>query len=241
MLEVKGLRVAVGGKNILNGVDLNIKNQKMHVLFGPNGSGKSVFASTLMGLPNYKVKSGFIKFYGENITNLPIYERVKRGIVLAFQIPPPVHGLKLGELIKISSKKIVGEEADPIKLIEKMKLKEEFANREVNVGFSGGEKKRAELAQVLALNPKLMILDEPDSGVDIESLKIVGDVIKEATSNGCSALIISHQRHVLRHVDPDLGHVMYKGRIIYSGDPHEILEEIEDKGYLGAIENLKEA
>ncbi|MBC7110062.1 MAG: ABC transporter ATP-binding protein, partial [Archaeoglobi archaeon] len=178
MLVVEDLRVEVGGREILKGVDLVIGDGERHVLFGPNGSGKSTLLMTIMGFPNYRVKSGRIEFNGVDITDMPVNERAKLGIALAYQHPPSIRGVRLEDMIKIcSGKEEIGEKER--ELLEKLKISPDFLKRDVNSGFSGGEVKRSEILQLLLMKPKLAMMDEPDSGVDVENIEVVGNAINE--------------------------------------------------------------
>lgn len=228
MLEIEDLWVSVvtnGKKEILKGVNLKIGDKETHVLLGPNGVGKSCLIMTIMGIPTYKVMRGRILFDGKDITTLPINDRAELGIGLAFQNPPEIRGVKLGDIIRLCGGKVDS-------YLQKVSLDRDFGNRDVNLGFSGGERKRSELAQLFAMGPKLILLDEIDSGVDIESLELLG---KETDSfiSDYSCLIITHQGHILKYIKPDLAHILLNGKIIYSGDPDEVINKIREKGFRG--------
>jgi Fe-S cluster assembly ATP-binding protein len=195
LLEVGNLSVEIEGKRIIDGVDLVIEHGGSYVLFGPNGSGKTSLVNTIMGLPEYKLTSGKIRFEGVDITEKEINERSKMGMKLAFQLPPEITGVKLRDILKIcmglNHKDQLPKEAP--ELATALRL-DDFLDRDINLGFSGGEKKRAEALQMLLMRPKLMLLDEPDSGVDAESLKLIGTLIQEyLEKTKASALIITHQ------------------------------------------------
>ena len=192
ILEVKDLSVKVEGKLILQRLNFNLKEGASHILFGPNGSGKTTLISTLMGLPGYEVVSGKILFNNIDITNKSIDERAKLGMAVSFQNPPDITGVKLGDIFKLCLGKTVSEEfsIEEKKLIENFKLTV-FLNRDVNVGFSGGERKRSEVLQLKFLKPKLLLLEEPDSGVDVESLRKIATQIRSILNSGSSALIIT--------------------------------------------------
>ena len=225
MLEVKDLWVGVNGKEILKGVDLAIEDKGKHVLFGPNGAGKSCLAMTIMGIPTYRIIKGSIFFNGKEITSLSINERAAIGIGLAFQNPPVIRGVKLGDFLTLCG-------GDVDKHLEKSFLDRSFKDRDLNLGFSGGERKRSELAQLFAMEPDLMLLDEIDSGVDIESLEILGKKLNSFLSEH-SSLIITHHGYILKYLKPDVAHVLVNGGIVRSGDFGEILHEIEEKGFGG--------
>ncbi len=233
MLEVEDLKVKMGNKKILDKISLKLNEGESYVLFGPNGSGKTTLLHAIMGLVPPKNIDGEIRFLGKDITNLSVEERAKLGISIGFQHPPEITGIKLSDLLKLSAGK---ERNDSFtkkerELIETLRLTD-FLDREINVGFSGGERKRAETLQMFFLKPKLLLLDEPDSGVDVESLKLIGrkiqEYIKETSS---SALIVTHQGGILEHVDVDHACVMFGKKIRCYPDPHRILKEIKEKGY----------
>jgi Fe-S cluster assembly ATP-binding protein len=226
ILEIKELSVEVSDKRVLEDINLSIPKGEVHVLFGPNGSGKSSLIMTILGFPSYEVTSGEIFFRGKDITHLPVNERVKLGISVAFQNPPAIRGVKLGGIIDYlkPGKEEVSE------LVEKVKFPPEFLERDVNLGFSGGEVKKSEVLQVLAHGGDFVVLDEPDSGVDVENLQLIGRVINEMLEER-SALIITHLGHILRFVDADKAHVLIEGTVACSGDPVKILGQILNEGY----------
>ena len=211
MLKMKNLSVEVEGKTILREIDLDIKSSEVHALLGPNASGKSTLAHTIMGFPGHKITEGRINFRGKDIAGLPTEERVKLGMALAFQHPPAVKEVKLSSLLdKISRQKIKLEDF-PIDL--------KLLRREINVGFSGGERKLSEIIQVISLNPDFVIFDELDAGLDRENLDRLMSIIRDKLfSNGVSALFITHRGSVLRLLKPDISHVMLNGKIVGSSD-----------------------
>ncbi|MDK2871129.1 MAG: Fe-S cluster assembly ATP-binding protein [bacterium] len=239
LLEIVDLWVEIGGKTLLKGVNLTIQEGEVHILFGPNGSGKTTLLMTIMGSPHCRILKGEIKFYGKVINNLPIWERARLGIGIAFQSPPAVKGVKLRELVEILSKGNGFSE----ELYSFLKL-EEHANREVNRGFSGGERKRAELLQLFAQDPKFIMFDEPESGVDLESIALVGDAINRLLERGScvrrqpksytkSALIVSHTGYLLDYVKVDKAHVLIDGKLVCDKNPWDILTTIREQGYKG--------
>ena len=229
MLEIENLHVEVGGKLLLKEVSLEIGEGEIHVLFGPNGSGKTSLAMAIIGHPKYKVIEGKILFKGVDITEKPTYERVKLGIGMVFQNPPKIYGVRLKDLLnRLAGGRELGDGV--LKLIDNLNITEDLLNRYVNAGFSGGEVKRCEIAQALAMNPDLLILDEPDSGVDLENLELVGRELGKHLE-GKSALIITHHGYILRYLKPVKAHVMLRGTIICSGNPDKIFERIMKDGY----------
>lgn len=226
MLKIKGLTVEIAGKKVLEDVDLEIPEGEVHVLFGPNGSGKTSLIMSILGFPSYRVVSGEIWFKGVNITGMPIDERVELGIGVAFQNPPAIRGVKLGDILN----RLAEGEADAGKLAESVNLPTEFLGRDLNLGFSGGELKRSEILQVLAQEPDLAIFDEPDSGVDVENLEVVGRAINSFL-DGRSGLLITHLGHILRYIEADEAHVLINGGIACSGKPIKILSQIMREGY----------
>ncbi len=236
VLEIKHLSVAVGNKEILHDINLNIKTGETHVLFGPNGSGKTTLIMTIMGSPKYQVTKGSIIFGGKDIVRLPMDERARLGIGMSLQRPPVVRGVKTRDMVAACAKGRLGPETID-NLAEKANLTE-LMDREVNYGFSGGEIKRSELLQLLAQDPDLALLDEPESGVDLVNIALIGELINELLQKvhpirdrRHAGLIITHTGHILDYVNARSGYVLLNGRIVCEGDPHEILETIKRKGY----------
>ena len=236
MLEVKNLAVAVGDKEILHDVNMTIQNGETHVLFGPNGSGKTTLLAALMGFPKYRVVRGSINFQGQDITNLSLDERARLGIGMSFQRPPVVRGVNTSDMVAACLGK-GGDEKTVTDLARKTEL-EGFLDREINYGFSGGELKRSEMMQLLAQKPTLALLDEPESGVDLENIALIGELINDLLDKHCPildrkcmGLIISHTGHILEYVNARTGYVMCDGRNTCHGDPHEILQAIKEHGY----------
>jgi len=241
LLEIKDLWVEVEGREVLKGINLTIPVGQTHIIFGRNGSGKTTLLMTIMGFPNYKVRYGQIIFKGEEITHLPPYERAKRGIGIMFQRPPTIKGVKLREILKLCAK----ENGVKIEELARSFQFENFLNREVNRGFSGGELKKSELLQLLIQNPDLVLLDEPESGVDLENIHLIGEMIRKLLQKDLhrprtkSGLIITHTGFILQYVTADLGYVIMNGEIYCQGNPLEIFEGIQKFGYEGCQQCLK--
>ena len=233
VLEVKDLSVKVEGKLILENLNFDLKEGSSHILFGPNGSGKTTLISTLMGLPGYEVTSGKIFFQGADITNKSVDERAKMGIIVSFQNPPEITGVKLGDLLKLClGKKVSDQFTDEEQIkIESFRLTS-FLDRDVNLGFSGGERKRSEILQLIFLGPKLLLLDEPDSGVDVDSLRMIATEIQKYIENsGSSALIITHKGDILEYIKATYGCILLNGQFHCYKDPMRIYEDIKRLGY----------
>jgi len=236
VLSIKQLAVGVENKQILHDIDLEIRSGETHVLFGPNGSGKSTLLMAIMGFPRYQISKGNIFFKGRDITMLPLDERARLGIGMSFQRPPVVRGVKTRDMVAACLKG-QGNEKNIGRLAEKADLVD-FLDRETNYGFSGGEIKRSEMMQLLAQRPELSLLDEPESGVDLVNIALIGELINELLEKNRrirdrkhAGLIITHTGHILDYVNASTGYVMLDGRIICQGDPHEILATIKEKGY----------
>jgi Fe-S cluster assembly ATP-binding protein len=243
MLLIEDLQVELADKVILKHIDLEIKPGETHVLFGPNGSGKTSLLMTIMGYPQYKVTGGKITFKGVDITYSPINERSQLGIGMSYQRPPTINGLKTRQIVQICSKKEIKVE----ELAKRVNFYD-FLDRDVNAGFSGGEIKRSELLQLMAQNPDLMLFDEPESGVDLENIALVGDTIANLLQKECAAtetksrlqvkrerskmgLIITHTGYILDYVSVDKGQLLYNGVLSCSTNPREILKCISQVGY----------
>jgi len=237
MLEVKNLSAKVGGKPILNNVDLKINEGEVHALLGPNGSGKTTLLMAIMGIPRYKITAGKILFKGKDITTATIDERARMGIGLTFQRPPIVRGVKTRQMVEICLGKQDDAAAD--KLAAALNLTE-MMDRDINQGFSGGEAKRAEMLQLLAQNPDFSMFDEPESGVDLDNMALVGgamaDILErqEARKTGKQSkagLIVTHTGHILDFVNADYGHIFMHGTIVCAGNPRDLFAEIRKNGY----------
>ncbi|RJR30177.1 MAG: ABC transporter ATP-binding protein [Desulfobacteraceae bacterium] len=244
MLQIEDLRVELADKVILQHIDLEIKPGETHVLFGPNGSGKTSLLMTIMGYPQYRITAGRILFKGRDITHAPINERAKLGIGMSYQRPPTINGLKTRQMVKICAQRELDEET----LAEKVNFKE-FLDRDVNAGFSGGEIKRSELLQLMSQEPDLMLFDEPESGVDMENIHLVGKTIAALLQKDMSfahndkskmqkklertkmGLIITHTGYILDYVAADKGQVLYNGVLSCVSNPAEILSCISQSGY----------
>lgn len=244
LLEVKDLVVEVEGKRVLNGVNLSIREGETHVLLGPNGTGKSTLFLSILGFPKYKIISGSVIFRGEDITNLNTTERVKRGIGVSFQNPPAIRGVSVRDLLKLESHQDPEDELTPEmkELANKLKFNDEFLDRDVNRGFSGGEVKRSEILQLLAQKPIFTMFDEPDSGVDIENVELLAselnvllDKQKKPGQRQRAGLLITHLGYILNFVKADKAHVLMDGKIACSGNPEEILEDIRKEGFKGCV------
>ena len=243
LLKIENLHVEIEGKEILKGINLELETGKVNALMGKNGSGKSTLAYTLMGHPKYIITKGKIIFDNKDITNLPVNERSKLGIFLSFQHPREIEGIKITPLMKnalrergekgvLKAKKLVKEFG------EALEVNEEFYDRSLNKGFSGGEKKKMEILQLLTLNPKLAILDETDSGLDIDSLKTISEGVNKFMNKTKSALIITHYKRILEHITPDKVFIMKDGKIIHEGD-FSIVDKLEKEGYKFLDEEIK--
>ena len=242
MLEIKNLKASINNKEILKGVDISIQSGELHAIMGPNGSGKSTLANVLSGKDGYEV-SGELKYQGKDLINIPIDERAQKGIFLAFQYPTEIPGVNTNNFLKTSLNKIKkarGEkEMDTLSFIKMIKEKsnelgmnENMLSRQLNVGFSGGEKKKNEILQMKILNPNLAILDETDSGLDIDALKTVAKGVNSTRDKNKSFLVITHYQRLLNYIKPDFVHVLADGKIIKSGSM-ELAEQLEKTGYKG--------
>jgi len=239
-LSIEQLTVEVEGREILHNINLKMSFGETHVLFGPNGSGKTTLLMAIMGFPKYQVTRGKIIFKGQDITKLPLDERARLGIGMSFQRPPVVRGVKTRDMVAVCLKDQKREERIG-QLAEKTNLTD-FLDREINYGFSGGELKRSELMQLLAQKPALTLIDEPESGVDLVNIALIGELINSLLEKDCPilerkcmGLIITHTGHILDYVNARTGYVMCDGVIGGDGDPHEILATIREKGYQECI------
>ena len=241
LLEIHDLAVSVDDKLILNGVDLSIQKGELHVLMGPNGTGKSTLVSAVMGDPRYAVESGSISFDGEDITDESADARARRGVFLSFQAPEEIPGITLENFLRTAAGALEGKPMRVLAFQKKLKeqmqvldMDESYASRYLNVGFSGGEKKKAEILQLLMLRPKLAMLDETDSGLDVDAVKTVSKGIREYHDEGNSILIITHNAKILEELEVDYVHILENGRITRTGG-RELADEILQSGF-GALQ-----
>jgi len=238
-LEIKDLHVSIEDKEILKGVNLTINTGEVHAIMGPNGTGKSTLSSAIMGHPSYEVTQGEVLLDGVNILELEVDERAKAGLFLAMQYPSEITGVTNADFMRsaINAKREEGQEINLMQFIKKLDKQMDFldidkdmAQRYLNEGFSGGEKKRNEILQLMMLEPKFAILDEIDSGLDIDALKVVSKGINEMRGEDLGALMITHYQRLLNYITPDKVHVMYGGKVVKSGGP-ELAKRLEEEGY----------
>jgi Fe-S cluster assembly ATP-binding protein len=237
LFEIKDLHVSVEGKAVLKGVNLTVRRGEVHAIMGRNGTGKTTLSYTLMGHPKYEVTSGQILLDGEDITNLKPEERARKRLFLAFQYPVAIPGVSVASFLRASLKSIRGGEVEPSKFralikeeLKKLSIPESFMTRSLNEGFSGGEKKRLETLQLRLLQPKMAILDETDSGLDIDALRIVSENLQTYRSPERGMLVITHYQRMLNYIKPDIVHVFGSGRVLESGGA-DLALKLEEKGY----------
>ena len=238
-LEIKNLVVSVGGKNVVDGLSLAVPAGEVHAVMGPNGTGKSSLSKAIAGHPDYKIESGDVLMNGESLVGLPPDEIARKGFFLAFQYPVSIPGVSIANFIRacLSARLPEGETINAVEYykelyskMDELKMSRSFTSRSVNDGFSGGEKKRCDIMQMLMLKPKFAILDETDSGLDIDALRIVSEGVNAARSPGIGMLLITHYHRLLEYIKPDKVHVMSGGKIVKSGGA-ELAVELEQKGY----------
>lgn len=246
VLEIKNLHVSIEDKKILKGVNLTLKTGEIHAIMGPNGTGKSTLSAAIMGNPNFEVTEGEVLFDGENVLEMEVDERARLGLFLAMQYPSEIPGITNAEFMRaaINAKRDEDDKISVMDFIKKLDKKmdllnmpEEMAERYLNEGFSGGEKKRNEILQLLMLEPTFAILDEIDSGLDIDALKVVAKGVNEMRGNGFGALIITHYQRLLNYITPDVVHIMMEGRVVMTGDA-ELAKRLEAEGYAGISKEL---
>ncbi len=246
-LSIKNLKVSIDDKPILKGVDLVVNKGEVHVIMGKNGSGKSTLAAAIAGNPAFDIDDGSIEFYGENLLEMEVFERARAGLFLSFQNPQEIPGLEIEHFLKMAKENITGEKIpvakfhrELVKTMEKFGLSEDYAHRSLNEGFSGGEKKKSEILQMAVLKPKFAILDETDSGLDIDAIKIVFEGISKILKDnkGMNAIVITHYNKVLEYLAPDKVHIMLDGKIIKSGGM-ELANQIEKYGYESILKELE--
>ncbi|OGC88814.1 MAG: Fe-S cluster assembly ATPase SufC [candidate division Zixibacteria bacterium RBG_16_48_11] len=237
LLKIEDLKARIEGKEILNGVNLTIKRGEIHALMGPNGSGKSTLAYVLMGHPKYQVTKGRIWYKGEDLLSLRPEARAKQGLFLAFQYPVPVPGVTVTNFLRSALKAVKGQDVPAREFLKQLKenmklleIEENFSSRYINDGFSGGEKKRHEILQMALLKPELAVLDETDSGLDIDALKIVAWGVNRLMNENLGVLLITHYQRILNYIQPHFVHVLIDGQIALSGGK-ELALELESKGY----------
>ncbi len=250
MLEIKDLHASINGKEILKGINLTVNEGEIHAIMGPNGSGKSTLSSVLVGNPAFEVTKGSVTFYGKDLLEMAPEDRSREGIFLSFQYPVEIPGVSMVNFMRAAvNEHRKYKELPPISASEFLKLMREkravveldnkLANRSVNEGFSGGEKKRNEIFQMAMLEPKLSILDETDSGLDIDALRIVANGVNLLKKPDNATIVITHYQRLLDYIKPDVVHVLYKGRIVKTGGP-ELAVELESKGYDWIKEEVQE-
>ncbi|MEC7881630.1 MAG: Fe-S cluster assembly ATPase SufC [Verrucomicrobiota bacterium] len=250
MLEIKNLKADIDSKQILKGINLTVNAGEVHAIMGPNGSGKSTLASVLAGREGYEITNGEVLLRGSDILDLPPEQRAREGVFLAFQYPVEIPGVNSTYFLRSAVNEIRkhrgDEELDAMNFLKVVKAKmkelglsEEFLKRPVNAGFSGGEKKRNEILQMTMLDPSLAVLDETDSGLDIDALRIVADGVNRLKTKNNAQIVITHYQRLLDYIVPDFVHVLYDGRIIKSGDKN-LAHELEEKGYDWLIKNSNE-
>ncbi len=240
-IEIRDLHANIADKEILNGIDLVLNTGEIHALMGPNGSGKSTLSNVIFGHPSYEITAGEVLVDGENILEMPTHERARKGLFLAFQYPVEISGVTVGRFLKrateIQAKAGAAEGRKAASFIKElreamqfMEIDQQFINRYLNEGFSGGEKKRMEVLQMVLLKPHFAIMDETDSGLDIDALKVVAKGVNALRSDDFGALVITHYQRILDYIRPDFVHIMYKGRIVTSGG-EDLVTTLEAKGY----------
>lgn len=238
LLEISDLKARAGDGDILKGLDLIVNNGETHVIMGPNGAGKSTLANVIMGHPGYEVTAGHIVFAGEDITNAKTDERAKKGIFMTFQNPEELDGISVESFLRTAQAAVKGKNTkawdfhqELMRLMERLDFDESYASRYLNVGFSGGEKKKNEILQMLALNPKLAILDETDSGLDVDAVKTVSECVREFRNENNALLVITHSAKIMETLKADYVHILMDGQIVKTGDA-SLIEEVSQNGFM---------
>ena len=239
MLEIKSLYAGVNGKEIIKNLNLKVNSGEIHVILGPNGGGKSTLMNVIMGHPKYEIISGTMTFEGQDLTTLPTFERARRGIFLSFQTPEEIPGITVENMLRTAKQSITGEKIKILQfkkelkaMMNELKIDSSYANRYLNVGFSGGEKKRNEILQLLMLQPKLALLDETDSGLDVDAVQIVSNGVAKFHNAENSCIIITHNTQILKHLTVDKVYILLNGQFVKDGGT-ELIEEISQYGYSG--------
>lgn len=237
LLSINNLHTTIDEKSILNGIDLTINPGEIHVVMGPNGAGKSTLAYTLMGHPNYHVTEGSVNFMGKDLLDLKVHERGRLGLFLSFQYPEEISGVTVENFLRTAKTQVTGEKQSVMSFRKKLhnqmsalNMDTSYGTRYLNEGFSGGEKKKNEILQMLMLNPRLAILDETDSGLDVDAIKVVADGVNQYAKGDNSVLIITHYNKLLEVVKPDFVHILVEGRIVASGGV-ELAQRIDEEGF----------
>lgn len=237
MLKIENLHVRAGDKEILRGLSLNVAKGEIHVILGPNGSGKSTLMNVILGHPKYEITGGTIFFEGDDLTTLKTFERARRGIFLSFQNPEEIPGITVENMLRTSKQAITGGKIkilqfhkELLALMKELQISPEYAGRYMNVGFSGGEKKRNEILQLLVLNPKLALLDETDSGLDVDAVEIVSSGVAKFHNTENSCVIITHNAQILKHLPVTHAHILLNGQIVKNGGA-ELVGEVSEHGY----------
>ena len=244
LLEIRDLHAGVEDKEILKGLSLSVGKGEIHVLLGPNGSGKSTLMNVIMGHPKYHVTGGTMEFEGEDISSMKTFERARRGLFLSFQSPEEIPGITVENMLRTSKQAITGEKVKILpfrkklnSMMNELKMEPEYAKRYMNVGFSGGEKKRNEILQLLMSEPKLALLDETDSGLDVDAVQIVSGGVAKFHNEDNSCLIITHNTRILEHLKVDYVHVLMDGRIVEEGGS-ELIEDINRRGFTHILDDV---
>ena len=243
-LDVKDLKVAVDGREILHGIDFQIRKGEVHAILGPNGSGKSTLAYALMGSPRYEVTSGEVDFKGEDLLAMATDERARAGLFLCFQYPTSIPGVRMGNFLRLAVKQRFGDEGvkgfrkELDEKLRMLKMDRSYMERYLNEGFSGGEKKKAEILQMAMLKPEIAIMDETDSGLDVDAFRVVADGVNAMRGPDVGIVVITHYNRMLEFIKPDVVHVLIGGRIVKEGGP-ELAESVDEHGYQPILEELR--